>query len=122
MTGENFEGDPAKLREFMAMLDDASAHALAIRKDMLEGLRANNDWYGLDDPYAVNAGKQFRDTVRTLDDTLGSLADAVIGINTGRELELKAITGASYYAKEQISKLQHKTDGVTDYSGGGKSH
>ncbi|MET8127051.1 hypothetical protein [Streptomyces sp. NPDC005231] len=122
MTGANFEGDPARLRAFMLELDDVSAQARAIGKDMREGLRPNMDWCGEDDPYARSAGPQFRDTVETLSETLDALADAVANINNGRRLELAAITGATYDALERISQLQRKTDDVTNSPGGGKSH
>ncbi|MFE5027887.1 hypothetical protein ACFRAO_32355 [Streptomyces sp. NPDC056656] len=119
MTGDSFEGDPAQLRDFMSRLEGVSAQALSIGQDLVEGLRPNNFWYGVDDEYAQSAGPQFRRTVDTLVETLGALSQAVAGINNGRRAEIYQITGASNWAQDQVAALQGKTDEVGNQRGGG---
>ncbi|MEW2165696.1 hypothetical protein AB0912_22265 [Streptomyces sp. NPDC007084] len=123
MTGGSFEGDPAQLRDFMARLEGVSANARAIAEDMIEGLRPNTSWYGIDDEYAQSAGPQYKRTIETLVETLGALGQAVEGINAGRRAEIYKITGTSNWAQEQVAELQGKTDEIgNEHSGGGRGH
>ncbi|WP_262061193.1 hypothetical protein [Streptomyces sp. STR69] len=119
MAGDKYTADTSRLRAASENIKYIGDFAGSLNETFNSQRRPTDQWPGINDEYALQAGQTYRQNVNDVLDIGTAIFGAIAGIAKGTLDSTAQITGTQGYALDSIAQVAAQT---SDESTGGGKH